>query len=87
MKLSQIGQLHRRRVYALFDLLGDLGGVLELIVLFFGVLVAPVSYYSFIMKAAEKLFYGRTKDANIFDYRKDMKIEKFIEGDVLTFRE
>ena len=60
MKISQIGKLHSRRVYGLFDLMGDLGGVLELIVVTIGIFVAPISRFSFTVDAAKKLFFARS---------------------------
>jgi len=50
--MSQIGKMHERRVYGLFDLMGDLGGVLELIVVFVGFFVSKLSKFSFTMLAA-----------------------------------
>ena len=65
--LSQIGSEHQRKIYGFFDLIGDLGGVLELILVLFGIVVSPIANYSFIMKAADKLFYGRTSKEQVFD--------------------
>ena len=47
--------------------MGDLGGVLELIIVSFGLLFAPISRYSFLITAAGKLFYSRTSDNNLFN--------------------
>ena len=45
--LSRLGTLHERKVYSLFNLLSDLGGVAELLIIIFGVLVFPFSEFSF----------------------------------------
>ena len=58
--LDQLGKQHQRKSYMFFSLLGDLGGVRELIVLSFGILLLPISEHSFIMKAAKFLFFART---------------------------
>jgi len=71
--MSQIGKSHVRRVYGIFDLLGDLGGVLELIIVTVGFFVSKLSKFSFTMLAANKLFYGRTLDDQMFDSQLDKK--------------
>ena len=43
MKISQIGKTHKRRVFGLFDLMRDIGGVFWLIFLILGVSVAPIA--------------------------------------------
>jgi len=54
----------------LLDLLGDLGGVTEIVMLSFGFLMYPLSEHSFILKAAKKLFLARTNDHEMFAYTK-----------------
>ena len=66
MKISQLGKLHTRRVYGLFDLMGDIGGVGLTFIAFFGYFIAPVAKFSFIVAAAENLFFARCKDKNMF---------------------
>jgi len=53
--------LHRRESYIIFDVLGDLGGVLEFLVFFFGMIMLPVSEYSFNMSAFKKLYLVKSK--------------------------
>lgn len=57
---------HQRKVYNLLDLLGDLGGVIEVIMVFFGIFLYPVSKHSFIMDASRSLFLARTKQDGLF---------------------
>ena len=59
--------MHRRRVYSIFDFLGDLGGVIEIILLFFGMFLLPLAKHSFILKATKKLYLARTKEESIFE--------------------
>lgn len=40
-----------RKIYGFFDLIGDLGGVIEVFLVFFGLFIYPISEYSFDMKA------------------------------------
>jgi len=42
---------HSREVYNTLDLIGDLGGVLEVISLVFAVFLVPFSEHSFVLKA------------------------------------
>jgi len=39
------------------------------------------------MKAAEKLFYGRTKDNDVFLTKKDSKVQKLVQKGYITARE
>jgi hypothetical protein len=82
--LDQTGIEHSRRKYALFDLLGDLGGVTEVIMIFFGIFLYPISEHSFVIKAAKKLFYARTNRDDIFVPRADPQAEKFIRSNILS---
>ena len=41
--MDQTTMMHGRRIYSLFDLLGDLGGVTEVIMLCFGFMLYPIS--------------------------------------------
>ena len=43
---------YTRQVYGILDLLGDLGGVTEVIMICFGIFLFPISEHSFNMKAA-----------------------------------
>ena len=54
--------LQGRTIYNLFDLLGDLGGVTEIIMIVFGAFLFPISEHSFTMDAMKKFFLARTKD-------------------------
>ena len=58
--------MHERYRYGFFDLLGDLGGVKELITIVFGFFLGPISNFSFTISVAKKLFLVRTKDENMF---------------------
>ena len=57
---------HERTVYGILDLLGDLGGVTEVFMIFFSFLLMPISYHSFTMKAMKKLYIARTRDEDLF---------------------
>ena len=61
---------HVRRIYSLFELIGDLGGITEVVMLCFGFFLYSVSEHSFVLKAVKKLFKARTKDPNLFKRKK-----------------
>jgi hypothetical protein len=50
----------------LLDLLGDLGGVTEVMLLLFNFFLLPISQHSFVVKMMKKLFIARTKDEDLF---------------------
>lgn len=58
---------HKRTIYSILDLLSDLGGVLEVFLGFFGVFLYPLSEFSFYLKIAKRLYFARTKDADLLD--------------------
>ena len=56
---------YEREVFNFVDLIGELGGVVEIIIIVFGILIYPISKQSFILKASNQLFKARTKDRNL----------------------
>lgn len=56
---------HTRSVFGFLDLLGELGGVMEIIVIVFSYAMSSMSEFSFNIKAIEKLFLVRTKDETL----------------------
>ena len=56
-----------RQIYNMFDLLGDLGGVTQVITIVFGIIFYPMSEHNFIIDATSRLFMARTKDAYLFE--------------------
>jgi hypothetical protein len=57
---------HERAIYGLLDLLGDLGGVTEVMMIVFSFLLLPISEHSYIVKAMKKLYIARTRDEDLF---------------------
>ena len=57
---------HERVIYSLLDLLGDLGGVTEIVTLIFGIFIYPISNHSYHIAAIKRMFLAKTKDANLF---------------------
>ena len=62
---------HKRMIYNLFDLLGDLGGLFEMTLMIFGFFLLPISEHSFIYHAARNLYSAKTKNNNLFQQDKN----------------
>lgn len=58
---------HKRKVYGFIDLLGDLGGVLEVIMVLTGAFLFPISEHHFTLQAAKRIFLARTTNSNLFE--------------------
>ena len=50
----------------MFDLVGDLGGVFEVLTGLLGIFLLPISKHSFVLTASKLLFKARTCDSSIF---------------------
>ena len=68
---------HSRQIYGALDLLGELGGVYEMIILAFSIFLSSVSKHSFVLKAVKKMYLGRTGDQRLFKQKK----KKWERGD------
>ena len=62
-----------RQIYNIFDLLGDLGGVTEVIMIVFGFFLFSISEHSFYLTALTKLFFARTSDGDMFKSKRTSK--------------
>ena len=69
-----------RQIYNIFDLLGDLGGVTEVIMIVFGFFLFSISEHSFYLTAVTKLFYARTMDEHMF---KGKRTSKYLNRDLI----
>ena len=52
--------MHSREVYNYYDLLGEMGGVLEAMVFMLGIFIFPAKHQKFIMKIAREIFMAST---------------------------
>lgn len=68
---------HERRVYGFLDLLGDLGGVTEILAILFGFLLLPFAEHFFILDATKKIFMAKTNNDKMFlkSKKKENKLE------------
>ena len=53
---------HARATYDILDLLGNLGGIVEIMSVIFGVFLMPISYHSYVVKAINRLFFVNSKE-------------------------
>ena len=65
---------HTRKIYGIIDLLGDLGGVTEIVMLVFGFFLFPISEHNFYLQATKRLFLAKTADDNLFQPVKEGSI-------------
>ena len=59
--------VHKRKIYDIVALLGDLGGVTEVIMLTMGILLFPISEASYNLLSTRRMFMARTENENIFN--------------------
>ena len=62
--LNSLHKKHSRNVYGFIDLLGDLGGVLEVIMVFTGIIFFPISEHHFVLQATKRMFLARSSKRN-----------------------
>lgn len=64
--LTSESRQYERKIYSSIDLLGDLGGVIEIIMISFGFIFFPISQHSYNLEATKRLFLANTSDDNLF---------------------
>lgn len=62
IQLSTQVMINKREAYTVLELSGDLGGVIEIFMIAFGILLTPFAHFLFNLKAIEKLYLAKTKD-------------------------
>ena len=73
---------HKRRIYDIVAVLGDLGGVTEVMMLAMGCLLYPISQSSYKMMSTKRMFIARTKNDELFDEASEEKKKKFFLSDM-----
>ena len=46
--------------------MGDIGGILEFVLIVFGFFLYPISEHSFFLNATRQMFFVRTKEKSLF---------------------
>ena len=59
--LSEHEVLHSREAFNIIDMLGDLGGLVDIIIVVFSLFVSPYASTSFMVKLLSKLYKVKTK--------------------------
>jgi hypothetical protein len=67
---------HERKIYGIFDALGDFGGVVQVLEGIAFILLGPVSSMNFYLRAIQKLFLARTKEDLIFEEKKNPTLQR-----------
>jgi hypothetical protein len=61
--------------YSLINVAKDVGGLANILLLFFSLIIYPVSNFSFFLKAINKLYFARTKDNKLFKALKQKDLD------------
>ena len=64
-ELAPSVHIHKREVYNMISLVGDLGGALEIFTLIIGLVVKSVSKYSFNMKFLQNFYMAKTSASSL----------------------
>ena len=59
VSLDQVGSSHYRTVSSFWDILGDLGGIMEIVLLGFSLIFLPMAEHNYLLTAASSLFFAR----------------------------
>lgn len=57
------------------NLLGALGGITNVIMILFNGIIKPINEHSFVLKAAKKLYFARSKEDDLFQKEVDAKTD------------
>ena len=76
MSLSELERTWTREIYDIIGLLGDLGGISDILILIFGFFALPVSAFSYNLKVLEKLYLVRTYDSTLTEVKSTVKKNK-----------
>lgn len=67
---------HTRRIYGIFDLFGEVGGVIEILMILCQVSIGSFQEHSFLTRAISRLFLANTEDQSMFRYGKLDRVSK-----------
>ena len=65
--LSTTGIQYSRQVYGILDLIGDIGGIYQLIISAFGIVLFSIAEQSFVLNGISKLFLINTTDPDFIN--------------------
>ena len=64
-------------------MIGELAGVLELAILFFGFFINPIAEQSFLLTVGRYLFFARCENENLFIPSSNIRVKKLTESGIL----
>ena len=64
--------------------MGDLGGIMEIVLLVFTIIFLPIAEHNYLLTAARSLFFARCTPDDIFVPKKNVRVKKFVAGGVLN---
>ena len=82
--LTQESVAHKREVFNLLDLFGELGGVIEVFIISLGIFLYPIARHGFILNATKIFFKARTKETNFFKKSKNDANHQDYENDLIS---
>ena len=85
LNLSSETLVHERRIYSFVDFLADFGGVLQVLTVFFAMLIGPWASFQFDFKAIQRLYLVLTKEQDLFEETEGMSQDAF--KDAITQKE
>ena len=71
---------HERKIYGFLDVLGDYGGVAEVLTTSAASLLGSISAHNYIIKAVAALFFAKTTDSRLFADKKSNKAQKKLKA-------
>lgn len=83
--LSPYQVKYLRMVYGVTNLLSDLGGVMAIMVSFFGIIFHPISKFMYYMNAIKRLFLARTREQKLFIEPKKGMYSSKAEGEMMYY--
>lgn len=69
---DNVSIIHERKIYTLIELIGEVGGVMEVFMYLFALFLNGISEHSFYMKAIKSIFVVKTKESKIFKKKKSI---------------
>ena len=67
---------HEREIYGFLSVLGDFGGVAQVVETVVMLLISPIAAHNFNLKAISKLYMAKTKDLTLFRSKKNRKVKQ-----------
>ena len=67
---------HERKIYGFLDVLGDFGGVAQVLETIAAFILAPIATHAYLSKAISKLYVAKTEDRRLFLKKRSQKSDE-----------